>query len=63
MILTENTLQNTNRKNTFFSFTSGGMTSDRVENQSFSMTQDLMLERDSVVIWWEEITSDIKSYF
>jgi len=48
---------------TLFSFTSGGMTSDRVENQSFSMTQDLMLERDSVVIRWEEITSDIKSYF
>jgi len=33
-----------------FSFTSGGMTSDIVGNQSFSMTKDLMLARDSVVI-------------
>ena len=61
MILTENTLQNTNRKNTFFSFTSGGMTSDRVENQAFSMTRDLMSARDSVVIRWEETTSDFQS--
>ena len=63
MIMTRKYIAEYKQKEHFFSFTSGGMTSDRVENQSFSMTQDLMLERDSVVIWWEEITSDIKSYF
>jgi len=46
-----------------FSFTWGGMTSDRVGNQSFSMTRDLMSARDSVVIRWEETTSDIQSCF
>ena len=32
-----------------------------IENQSFSMTKDLMLSRDSVVTWWEEKTSDVQS--
>jgi len=40
-----------------FCFTSG-MTSDQVGNQSFSMTEDLMLSRDSVVhdlVGWKNI--------
>jgi hypothetical protein len=50
MIMTRKYIAEYKQKEHFFPFTSGGMTSDTVENQSFSMTKDLMLGRDSVVI-------------
>jgi len=61
MIMTRKYIAEYKHKEHLFLFTSVGMTSRKVENQSFSMTKNLMLSRDSVVIWWEEKTSDVQS--